>query len=651
MRALLAILILAAIGGVLYFAITAGGDDTTDPVAPTLGDPTAADTQDPITHTDLEGSARTDVPVVKEDMPDQQQPVRRAAGKWGNTLLGRVVQEDRSTAVKGATVTLTLYGFADLLATPPPAGERVADRVVTSDAEGKFTFTDLDPDNSYSLIAYHPGFGSRIEGHITLTEETTSEEVLVVLEPGATITGTVTDSGGVAIDGVAVTLENAALGSVNSADHKSTKTDTAGKYSFPNVAAGNYNLEAWTDGFGRTRVPNLNISGRDEINQDIVLSAAHLIAGRVITSDGKPVEGATVNAYGNASAAQATRSRTRTDENGEFNFEDVPEGTYTLDSRARGYKTASARRIQTGDLSVEMVLVPQPTIAGTVTTSAGQPLKDFTVQLRTRMSNSDLTIPVRGSKFKVSASEDGAFLLSCPGRGDYVVEAAGADFAPTLSEMVHVEEGSPVEGLVIRMTSGGVITGLALGADGSPLAGARVKTFASDFVDEPFWGGMGFPSDATETEATTAADGTFELKALTPAAYQVQVLDSGHAPFTQREIQVAEGRAVDLGSLRLTAGASLSGTVSVGSEGAGGVLVQLILDAQAASDKFGAYYSTRTNSEGRYSFPHTPPGPYNLSVQRQQTGDTLGGFGDVGSTRRVVVLTEGGQSTEDFTLD
>ena len=135
------------------------------------------------------------------------------------------------------------------------------------------------------------------------------------------------------------------------------------------------------------------------------------------------------------------RSSSKTDADGRFSFSDTSRGNYNLVARAPGYRAATTRRVATGELNVELQMEAEPSISGRVLDPTGAPLEEFTVQLRRRMANSKDTIPVPRQKFKVTGSEDGAYLLSCPNKGDYVVEASNPRFAPSFSVKLSVGDG------------------------------------------------------------------------------------------------------------------------------------------------------------------------------------------------------------------
>jgi len=263
-------------------------------------------------------------------------------------------------------------------------------------------------------------------------------------------------------------------------------------------------------------------------------------------------------------------------------------------------------------------------------------------------------VPVSDTKVKVRGATDGYYSLACPRVGEFIVEASHPRHAASFSEPFAIEKGSGVTGVNVHMSAGGVLTGRVVDVDGDPIAGARVTSHHTDYVDDPFWRSLGdsYPSAAARKEARTDRSGTYELTSLTAETYQLHIDHPDYAAVTIRELVVADGVTQEVSDTALRAGASVTGTV-FGPAGTGlaGALVQVVLDTQATGDNFGSFHKARTNVEGRYSFQHLPPGQYKLSVQRQGAADNpFVGMTDQKATRKSIHMVDGRSYTQDFTL-
>lgn len=650
MRPLLVLLLVAAAVGAFFFAMNIGEDSVEAP--PTVSGPGREPTV-------------VQAPTQEEDIPPLavqpgriEEPVRNATNRTvaevtdavkGNAIRGRVVMPDGKTPVKDAQVTLTVYDMFSFIGAPADRGK---DRTFTTSDTGVFTFTDVEPFTEYSLIAAHPAHGRRVENHVQVSDGEKKDGVVIVLQPGARLFGRVSDTAGNAVVGAELYLGMAALGNLSDDPTAVRATsDGTGHYEFKNVSDGNYSLEVAAEGYGRVSLPQVNVAGKDDHEQDVELEIAHMIAGTVKNMQSLPVEGAVVQAWSSDSApgkGQRTRTEAKSNEKGEFLLDDVRAGTYTLFVIADGYKNDRVMRVETGDMSVQIQLSPLPRVFGQVFDDAGAPLRNFTVSLRVPVQNTEDTIALPEPKIEVRGADNGEFELACPNPGEYVVEVQAKPFAPSFSDRFTVGEGAEVSGLVVRMNRGGTITGRLVDYQGNPVAGARIQTHDSEYVDDAFFRSLGeYPSAATKATATSGADGTFRIDGLAPETYQVDIRHKTFAQMIRTDIVVNLGQIADVGNLRLTSGATVRGTV-LGPNGSPlpGATVQLRSDGEEAHS-----YTARTDVNGGYEVGHVPAGSYMIFAQRPpDPNNPFRGANDQKKTQRTVSISEGQTYTEDFSI-
>ncbi len=650
MRPLL-ILVLVAAAIVAFVIALDGTNKTTESVNMESVQPGSADQVDPTSMTSLEGAPDARTTATTDPVPETR--VLHPSARRGNALLGQVVNQ-AGDAVADANVLLTRYGPTDFLT--PLGGERIPDLETKTDEEGRFVFTDLEPNTDYAVDASHPEHGRRTEPYLSVADGQTSEEVRVILEPGCTMRGAVSDVSGQGIEDAFVRLSLLSVGNLAKGPGVlTTRTAGGGAYIFRNVSPGHYTLTVQASGFGKIQLQRLEVSGNAEIVRDISLEVGLLIAGTIRNAtDGTPIEDARVEAYSTDRRQESTVTNTTSDEDGIFELDDVRQGNYTLLVRRDGYKHHRIPRVETGQVQLEVDLIPLPEVSGVVLGSDGSPLANFTVQLRQSMPNSTQATPVPNTRVKVRGVEGGEYAIACPRAGTFFVEANHPRYAASFSEPFTVEEAEGVSGIVVRMTHGGSLTGRVIDGDGSPVAGALVKTHHTDYVDDPFWRSLGdqYPSAAARKETRTDSDGSYELEGLTAETYQLHIDHPDHAPTTLRSLIVEDGMSRKVPDTILLGGASVTGMI-YGPSGAGlpGALVQITLDAQATGDPHGAFYKVRTNAEGRYSFKHLPPGQYRISVHRQAGADNpFVGMADQKASRRSLSLANGRSFTQDFTL-
>lgn len=649
------LLVIAAVA-TFAFVMRGGADEGT---APAVLNPDSPGESTPNADADLVGPAGTtdDRATVETPTEAGRETSRQLhpAATLGNGFVG-VVKTPSGDPVQGAEVILTLYGPDSIFMFD--MGERIPDRVEFSGEDGSFQFRDVSAGEQYTIVAAHSGHGRATESHLSVAEGEVIENLEISLSPGIALTGTVRDSGGAPIEGARLRLSSINVGMIeDGAGVMTMSSGTSGEYEFPHLTPGQYTLTAQCSGFGKVIIQRIEIvSGLGATTQDVTLSIAHLIAGYVKDSvDGSPVAAASIEAYSNARGPEArTNTRTESDDEGYFEFGDVTEGSYTILVRATGYEPWREARVQTGEISLELNLVPLPRIEGFARTPAGVPLKNFKVRLRQTMANTEKTALLPNTEVKATGTEDGAFSLPCPNSGRYIVEVVHPRFASGFSDPVHVSDGQTKTGVEVLCSEGGTISGRILGPGGAPVVGAIVHTHDSEYVDDMFWRSLGpaYPSAATATEGRTDDQGYFTISNLNPEMYQVRIEHPDYCQQIRGEIEVREGEKSDEGQFDMTVGASLQGVI-YGPSGAVevGAVVTASQDSDHSHDQPMAPFQTRTNAQGRYAFLHLPPGHYRVSARGKNTNNNpFAALGQEQGSSRTIHLAEGKEYSENLTL-
>ena len=645
MRPILVLLLVVGAVAAFLFAINVG--EQPGSTVPQVGgqSPAEAPVQDEQDEEELVSVNQSGSRELNETAPVNTRVEAPTAAGEENVIRGRVESAagDRLSDVR---VTLsphdpfTLFGGA--------SGQSEV-RTTTTNGKGEFVFSKVKPFEDYSLVAADPRHGRRQEAPIRISSES-ALDVVLVMQTGARLHGLITDSGGNVVPDAELRLGLASLGSVEQDPNMvSTRSGADGSYEFKNVPESNFTLDVSAAGYGRMLLQQINISGKGDHEQDIILDIAHMIEGRVSDIIGAPVENALVQAWSAGARDRQTRSQVKTDAEGRFLLDDVRSGVYTLFVSADGFKNERKMRVETGDLGVQVQLTPLPRVRGRVVDSGGAPVSSFKVNLRVPVQNTDDTIALRETTLEVSGATNGEFELPCPNQGEYVVEAQGSDaYAPSFSERFSVANGGEVSGLVITLSMGGSITGRIVDFQGNPVAGASIQTHDSEYVDDAFFRSIGqFPSAATEKSVQTGSDGTFKVSGLTPETYQLDIRHKEHAQYVHLNIKVNDGADTDVGSLQLSAGAVVAGTVlGPGGDPLSGAVVQLRGTGDEPHN-----YPTRTDATGRYSVDHVTPGSYVIYAQRPgDPNNPFLGATDMKRTKRNLVVSEGQEYSVDFTI-
>jgi hypothetical protein len=186
----------------------------------------------------------------------------------------------------------------------------------------------------------------------------------------------------------------------------STETDSTGSYRLTGLDDGEYQGEFTRDGFSDSRGNRFSyVSGFVPVRVDAQLKPWAVLRGRVLDEDLKPVAGVPVEKEPN-SRGNLDRN-TVTNENGEFVFQDMAPGSYTVVARPEAkfriedgvrlgtvpiyYPSATAPAeavriaVRTGQsvagIEIRLKSVPVHRVAGVVLNDAGKPAAHATVKL------------------------------------------------------------------------------------------------------------------------------------------------------------------------------------------------------------------------------------------------------------------------------
>src|SRR5438552_18064497 len=98
-------------------------------------------------------------------------------------------------------------------------------------------------------------------------------------EQGGSIEGTVKDTSGAAVPGARLEARNASGLAV------ATPSGAAGRYRFPSLPAGRYEVDAHVAGFALARIPNIRLGLGQILEVDLVLSPAGRAETLTVTAD------------------------------------------------------------------------------------------------------------------------------------------------------------------------------------------------------------------------------------------------------------------------------------------------------------------------------------------------------------------------------
>jgi len=386
---------------------------------------------------------------IERATPDERRTADGAEAPW---VLRGQAWRGREQFFPGAEVLLRVeQGYT----TPGPL---LSETLVRAGAEGRFALELPRPATAVRLIVT-----PRMEGYIGFRHDE------LVLRGGpapqrlqarlyaldVVLRGRVVDPAGAGVEGAEVTVLGRSVVSGEQGRFEARATSELHEAS----------VEASAAGFANAKAVLAVAAG--SVLEDIVLQlgAAVALRGRVLDSDGRPIEGAEVSGHSYSGAIEPVI----TDRDGRFQLERIPVGGpwLVVEAQAAGFVHAhqqfDGERLPTAE--VELRLERGFEIHGRVADEQGAPLPGTLVYAGTsRWSSAPQTM----------SGDEGEFVLRDVDRGERLISAERDGFAPTQVTLEPLAPGvqSLRQDLVVR--AGRVVRGTLVDEQGQALAGLRL---------------------------------------------------------------------------------------------------------------------------------------------------------------------------------
>jgi protocatechuate 3,4-dioxygenase beta subunit/5-hydroxyisourate hydrolase-like protein (transthyretin family) len=434
----------------------------------------------------------------------------------GAVLSGLVTESTTGFPVPEATVTLYRPGETS----GAPLEETAAD------SEGKYLLGGVSP-GTYEVVVRGPNYLNLAPAHarlsLTLEQEVTHN---VALLAGGSIAGVIRDEAGEPVPGV--TVETTGSYCVS---------DLEGAYRLERLATGTYDLSLSPPAhstFGSQRITGVSVTAGETTTRDFVLRRAGEVKGRVTTTQGEPVSGATVMVAGIQDAL--------TDSDGNYHMGGVPAGSHSVTvTPHEGANLLPARRdgvaVIAGQAAVaDFTLDPTSMLSGTITDALGAGVEG--AQIRVIPSE-------RGDTGKlVTADSAGRYLVLnlAPGRYDVTVAppVGRPELLPKSEYNVVIARGE-ARSLDFSLGEGGTITGFVRDQEGAPLAGkVHLIGVGPDATGAPVLGGL-------TLMAEIGPDGRYTLTGVPAGSFilQPELYSSQSLLSQQARVTVAAGQVVE----------------------------------------------------------------------------------------------------------
>jgi len=490
---------------------------------------------------------------------------------------------------------------------------------------------------------------------------TEGRELLFVLEPAASVSGTVLDNFGTPIGGATVTRQVPLAEAIVNRGREpvSTTSDARGRFHLGGLDPGGHALLARREGFAASEpVPVELVAGG--VVEDVVLELrlGGLLTGEVFDDEGEPAPGRMVIVRSNGDPLD--QRLLPTDASGEFRVEHLEPGGYqviatvnfmtedldTSDSGGLGellgsMKMTAADIVEGEETHVVLGAPPEDpvTLVGRVV-HAGEPVPGVMVSL----------IPEEGrglGEMKLrTADAEGAFTVELERRGPYLVtvqKVVGAG----MQNSIEFHETIPAEGERHELVLGlpvGRISGRIVGPDGKPVADCRVTLGSEGGVP------LGSLLGGNYADLTSDATGRYDIPYLRPGTYSVSaggvvlggMLGEGSSlgRVVRAGLRVGEGEWLDDVDFELEEPGELAGRVfSLEGTPAAGAAVFVRDEAGRLLERFSMVV---TDAAGSFTYPGLAPGSYTFTAMHGS---------DVSPPSEHIRVTSGGRGEGRVTLE
>lgn len=514
--------------------------------------------------------------------------------------------------------------------------------------DGSYRIAGLPLEKAYYVIASADGLARDGTGKVSFTEDEREIEVDFTLTEGSVLSGLVLSSDGRPVEGVEVRLITRNVTHpvfMNEEGLQGHATDEAGTFRFESLPRGKYEVTAIPGG-GKSVSREVECDGVDDVNNVVLQletpsgSAGGLrVTGRVFDDLGVPLEGISIQLNGFAPTRGPYEASTSSKLEGYFEFENVPQGLFSLGIQDSRYAPYSKAGVTPGGEPLDLLLERLAGIRGFVVSKAtGDPVGGALVRAVPVENDGAMLARIMAGQLgaqgpSTETSADGAFFLENIAPGRLRLRAEAASFGPGFSKELDVAPGSEVTDVTVMLSEGAVLRGVVVGPDSLPVRDASVRaielsggewtTRLMKMMPTLITGGMVY-------SAKTDAEGAFELVHVPEASLSILASHPDFAPSLDQEVTVRADEVRGGVTLRLRMPAQVRVAARQKTEPLTGLMVQLL--------GMGPMKMGTTDAEGRFTFRSVAPGDY--IIQLMDMAKMLSGQG-LGMRQRSVTVAEG----------
>lgn len=508
-------------------------------------------------------------------------------------------------------------GVADVEVSASSGGWRQRGGTARTDADGQFRITRLSPGRYKPSAEMKNGYGVAAES-VLLGLGQTQEGIVIEVHPAFVV------SGQVLVEGSDIPCEDA---NVSLSDTKKNRSEWGnydeekGMVEFEAVLPGTYKVKARCDGYvSLAEYPAIEVLDADQTGLSWTVKAGEKVVGKVVTSEGAPIAGASISirTVGGDPRAQRSGGHAESDDDGSFEIEGVLPGTFTVRAKAEDYlrpEDPPKIEVKPGEVtSVDLTLDDGGSLSGTVVDESGEPVKGASIRARS------ITTGRRGGG-RAKARDDGTFQIESMRAGRYRVSASvggmwggqalrglGKGDDDVHGEEADVELGKNVEVRLVVQTQSGIITGIVVDEQGKPVSDAFIDSQRQSQAAGASKGGarqrVRWGASWDSALKLTDMDGRFTLDGLAEGSYTILAYRKGGGEAIVEDVATGADTKLTI----LTTG-SLAGVVKV----AGGFPEEFTVsveDRETGFDRSEEFYRTK----GSWTLSDLPAGTYSVQV-------------------------------------
>ncbi len=475
-----------------------------------------------------------------------------------------------------------------------------------TDVNGIYNFIDLSP-LPYNITVSLTGYITATFPMAVVANEVLPEATTLQIITGSA-TGNVTDSNGIPIAGVMISLSSA-----TNSFMATTTTDVNGNFVFKALDPGSYSATYSVAGYSPVVQSNIVVMGgvSTPLTQTLQITPGAAF-GSVTDGSGNALAGVSVSLENSAnSVATATTNAT-----GGFVFNNLVPGQYSATFQDSGYNPVTEPVVITAGSSANLNATLQLIVgsaSGNVVDQNQNPLSGVSVSF---------TLSSQSTSQTATSDSNGNFTCANLLPGQYSVSYQLQGYAGVVQNSVSITGNNTTQVSASLQLIVGSISGNVTDSNGNILPGVSVSITGS--------------SNAVAGTATTDSSGNYTVNNLVPGTYSANFQDAGFAPVVQTGIVVA-------GNAATTSNAALNSIIGVITGLVTDVNGNPLSDVTVTFSNRGASTptSTTTGATGTYSCGGLVAGQYSATFQAP---------GYTNSAVANIAVVGGGTTTTNATL-